>query len=284
MAAPRFLVENFFDTDMFTGHTLTAEEEADNKEVERIASARREPRDHWAPTTSNDETYINVALDQPRYADMFVLDRGFQNLNGINIELRASWVAGVPAGNFDAVFSATVPANTYYGSRLEAGSLIRTSEGAVVCQFTGVMAPYWRLVISATTSGTVPTVVGAWLGKSLSLTRTPPGAWDDETGDLQFFESQSPGLRATASLKAQARTAQITIPLQGGAEFDEARYHIRDLYAKGFAMWYVPDTDYGERAWLSMAPPGSYAIPYTGNRNARTLPLTLVEHDPKRLL
>jgi len=273
----RFLAESFFDVTLFTGHTVTAEEATSGKDAVRVGSARRQARDHWTPTTANSETYVNVACDRPRYADTLVLDRN-HNLAGKTIRLRKSDQSAFTT--YTEVFAVTVPTNTFYGNKLDASHPVRTEEGAVVIAFNGHVGQYWRLVIDAGGSGYKPQIVGLWLGKSWTPDINPVRPWDDEARELVYDEVLSPSLWAASTRKAQRRNATVTVRLSGEQEYSDVRYHIHSLFWRGFAMWYVPDTDMAERAWLAMSPPGVFGAPYDNAWTDRTVSMALVEHEP----
>lgn len=280
MAGTRILSENFFDVTMFPSHTLTAEEETEGKGVERVGSARRQARDHWTPTTANSETYVQAACDRVRAADTLILDRG-HNLGGKTIELRGSFQSSF--ATYTSVFSVTVPTQVFAGQQLTNKQPVRTEEGAVVVPFALQAYPYWRLVISAMGSGLKPQVVGLWLGASFAPAKEPLKPWDDEGRQLVFSETLSPSLWAASERKAQRKSNEGTpmmVRLADEQEYTKARYHVGSLVWRGHVVWYIPDTDQAERAWLGTAPAGTYGMPF-GDRNARDLVLTLVEHEPR---
>lgn len=273
MAGARFLSENFFDPTIFPDHTVSAEEEATSKEAWRVGTARRQQRDHWTPTTAASDTYIDVACDRVRYADMLVIDRG-HNLTGQTVRLRASMQAAF--GSYTEV-AVTIPASVYYGSALENGEPVLTEEGAVIIPFAGMSAMYWRVFVDAGAAGYRPQIVGLFLGRSYEPSRNPPMPWDDEPRELVYDEILSPSLWAASSRKAQRRNGSVFFRVDD-QEYTQARYHLHSLFWKGHVMWYVPDTDQAERSWLAVAPPGTYGAPWDGL--TRTVTLAMVEHEP----
>lgn len=279
MAGARLLAENFFDTLLFTSHTITAEEEGTNHEVERVAGGRRAARDYWTATTAESETYIQVTCDRVRAANLLWFDRG-HNLDGQVVSIRSSLQSAFTT--YD-VQSFTVPsATSAWGSPLDDGVPVRTAEGAVLVAFDLMPGKYWRIVFNAGTSGSgfIPKVVGAMLGLSWSPTRVPRGAFDDDSADLSFADEVSPFLQRRSQTKAVGRDVVLNFPLQGESEYSQARYHIGSIYWAGYPMLVVPDTDYAERAFLASARPGRYSMPF-GLRNARELSVRATELDPK---
>lgn len=273
----RVLCENFFDPTMFPSHALSAEEEASGKEVERVGSARRQARDHWTSTTAASETYAQVTCDRPRYADTLVLDRG-HNLTGETIRLRVSNQSAFTT--YTEVVAVVVPSAVYYGSKLTNGYAIRTEEGAILVPFAGHVGKYWRLYIDAMSAGT-PKVVGLWVGKSWTPDIDPARPWDDEARQLAFDSVTSPSLWSAAERKAQRKAVTLRVHLSGEQEYSDVRYHIHSLYLRGYAMWYVADTDKGERTWLAMSPPGTFGAAYDTEWRDRILNIALVEHEPE---
>jgi|APSaa5957512535_1039671.scaffolds.fasta_scaffold12028_2 hypothetical protein len=274
----RFLAESFFDPTMFPSHTLTSSEEATGKEVERVGSARRQARDHWTPTTDNVASWVSVACDRTRYADTFALDRG-HNLDGKTVRLRVSDHSDF--ATYTEVATITVPSTVYYGSRLDVGVPVRTEEGAVVCAFNGHAGKYWRLVVDAMGASTKPKIVGLWVGKSWTPDINPVRPWDDEARELAFDSVVSPSLWSAAERKAQRKSTAVTVRLSGEQEYSDVRYHIHSLYWRGYAMWYVADTNKGERTWLAMSPAGTFGAPFDTAWLNRTIQIPLVEHEPE---
>jgi len=89
---------------------------------------------------------------------------------------------------------------------------------------------------------------------------------------------------SASTQKAQRRDLSGTpavIKVQDEAEYAQIRYHVHSLIWAGYPVWYIPRESQAERAWFGYAPPGTYGAAYPGDRDARTLVLTLVELDPK---
>jgi len=277
MSISRLLVGNLFDTSIFPGHTLAAEEQASGREVERVASYRRSQRDSWTPTTANSETWVGVTCDTVRGASMLIIDRE-HNLGGVACTLRASFDA---FATWTVVASFTVPTASFYGSALP--GTVRTNEGACVVEFDAAAGAAWRLYIPAMGAGVVPRISGLALGLAVSPSIGPllAGA-DDESGNLSVPNVMTPALWAGTGQVARQRTPELSYYLADETEWADLRWHI-DLYHRGFPMWVIPEARHAERAMLSRHPGGSYTVPHGGSRVGRDLVLALVEHQPKPL-
>lgn len=277
MSISRLLVGNLFDTSIFPGHTLVAEEQASGREVERVASYRRAQRDSWAPTTANSETWVGVTCDSVRGASMLVIDRE-HNLGGVACTLRASF-DGFTTWTVAASF--TVPTASFYGSALP--GTVRTNEGAAIVEFPVVAGAAWRLYIPAMGSGIVPRISGLALGLAVSPSIGPLLAgFDDEAGALSVPSVVTPALWAGTGQVARGRTPTLSYFMADENEWADLRWHV-DLYHRGYPMWVVPDASQAERALLARHPGGAYTVPYDGRKVGRDLVLALSEHQPKPL-
>ncbi len=280
MAGPRFLAENFFNLDQFGGHTLTAEEETTDNEAWRVGAGRRVGgviRNYWTPTTANSTSWVECACDRARAADVLIVDRG-HNLDGVVVNLEIS------DDNYTTtteIFSVTLPSNVYANSRMSDTPGAKTTEGAYVISFPYHVAKYWRVFVAAMGAGLKPQIPGMYLGKSFAPTNNPPRPWDDEPTKLAYESIQSDVLWTASSRKAKRREASVQMFMDSDAEMDKARYHFRSLYQRGDLMWYVPDTDRAERAWLAEAPPGSDSQVYGTDFGNRIVSVAMVEHNPK---
>ena len=276
MAGALFLVDNLLDPTIYPNHTIAGQEEATGAEALRVSGGRRHARDHWTPTTANAERYLEVDCDRPRAANCLIIDRE-NNLQAETFDLRVSdddWTTKT-----GIVATHTVPSDTYYASKLETGVMIKTFEAAHVMKFDLHVGSYWRFNIDAMGAGLLPKISGLWLGLAYEPDKNPTWPWDDETRQLAFDQSVSPSLWWASTRKAVARTAEPTFRIQGEPEWSRARWHM-ELYWSGYPMWYVPDTDMAERAFLAVAPPGTYGAPIPPGRTKRNLTVSLVEHQP----
>lgn len=282
MAGPRFLAENFFNIQQFSGHTITAEEETTGFEAWRVGAARRvggRIRNYWTPTTANSSSWVEVECDRARAADMLVIDRG-HNLDGEAVTIQVSDTAAFVTST-TIVSLAVVPSNVYSNSRLSDTPGVRTTEGAWAISFPTHVGKYWRLVVEAMGAGLKPQIPGMYLGNSFSPTNRPPRVWDDEPTQIVYQQIVSDSLWTSSSRKAKRREASIQMVLESELENDQARYHFRSRYYGGDVMWNVPDTDNAERAWLAEAPPGMDAMPFGNTFDERVVSLAMVEHNPK---
>lgn len=280
MAGPRFLCENFFNRDQFTGHTLTAEEETAGNEAWRVGTGRRvggSIRNYWTPTTANSDTWIECKCDRARAFDTLIIDRQ-HNLDGKTVKLEIS------DDNFTTtteVLSVTMPSNVYANSRMSDTPGVKTTEGAWVISFPFHVSLYQRVFISAMGAGLKPQIPGLYLGQGFSPTHRPPRPWDDEPTNLVYDQIVSDVLWTASSRKAKRRQASVTMKMDSDAEADRARYHFRSLYQAGDLMWYVPDTDNAERAWLAVSPPSVDSQAFTTDYARRVVSVAMVELDPK---
>lgn len=279
MATPRYLVENFFNGVMFPSHSFTANESTTGHESWRVGTARRANRNHWTPSTPNQQAYVGVLCNRPRFADMLVIDRNC-NLAGKTVRLRFS---NDGFASYGEILAAVLPTQTIYGSRLGTQG-VRTDEGAWVFRFTGQIATEWRLYVDAMGAGLKPQVGGLYLGQSWSPVWTPENPWDDEARELRFQEVLTPSLWAGSNRKGSRRVAgPWQHVLDSDAEYQSARYHFHGLYWRGHHMWAVPDQDFTERAFLVYAQPGTYGAAYPADFPQRILVLSGVEHQPLAL-
>ena len=280
MAGPRFLAENFFNLDQFAQHTLTAEEETTGNEAWRVGAGRRVGgtiRNYWTPTTANSTTWIECKCDRARAFDMLVIDRG-HNLAGKTVKLEIS------DDNFTTtteIFSVVIPSNVYSNSRLSDTPGVKTTEGAFAISFPFHVSLYQRVFVNAMGAGLLPLIPGLYLGKSFSPTNAPPRSWDDEPTKLIYDTIISDTLWSSSSRKNKRREAAVTMKMSSAAEQDQARYHFRSLYQRGDLMWYVPDTDNAERAWLAEAPQGVDSQAYPTDYTRRIVSVAMVEYNPK---
>lgn len=280
MADPRFLVENFFNVQQFAGHTITAEEETTGNEAFRVGSERRVGgviRNFWTPTTNNSDTWLECKCDRARAANMLVIDRG-HNLATETVRLQVS------DDNFTTVteiLGVVIPSNVYANSRLADVPGVKTTEGAWIISFDYHVALYWRVFIDAMGAGLKPEIPGMYLGLSFQPTNPSPRPWDDEPQNLVYSSIVSDQLWTSSSRKIKRRETALSMKMTSDVEADRARYHFRALYQGGSLMWYVPDTDRAERAWLGEAPPGIDAAVFPTDYPFRVVELGIVEHNPK---
>ena len=278
MAGPRFLVDNIWNLQQYPDHVLTAEEETAGNEVWRVGSGRRVGggvlRNYWTPTTANSDSWIECKCDRTRAADMLVIDRS-HNLAGKTVKLEIS------DDNYTTtteVFSVVLPTNVYSNSRLSDTPGVKTTEGAFIISFPFHVALYWRVFSSAMGASLKPQIPGCYLGKSFAPTNAPSRPWDEEPSKLVYDTIVSSALWTSSSRKAERRESTVSMFMASDVEEDRARYYFRAL--RRSLVWYVPDTDRAERAWLAEAPPGVDSQVFPTNYARRVITVAMVEHQP----
>ena len=280
MAGPRFLAENFWNLSQFPLHTLTAEEETTGNEAWRVGAGRRVGgtiRNYWTPTTANSTTWIECKCNRTRAADVLVIDRG-HNLDGKVVKLE---ISDDNFGTTTEIFSVTLPSDVSANARLSDTPGTKTTEGAWIISFDFHVARYWRVFVNAMGAGLKPQIPALYLGLSFSPTNRPPRPWDDEPLKLVYDSVVSDSLWSASSRKAKRRETAVRMHMDSDAEMDQARYHFRSLYQRGDLMWYVPDTDNAERAWLAESPPGTDSQVFPTDFGRRVVSVAMVEHNPK---
>jgi len=279
MASPPVLcVDNLFDDLLYTGHTLTANEEATDYEVERLANGRRSPADYWTPTTANNDAWAEVDCGQIRSADFIAIDRG-SNLEGQTVALEAS---DDDFTTTEEVFSITFPSGFGAGSTLSATTGTYTEEGAWVKTFDLRAARYWRLYITAAASYT-PQVVGLTLGLSWTLGDSvyPDRPWDEDASTPAWQTVGNDRGWSANSSDAENRQGQLSLRLN--SFFDDDVWRVfRHVYGRGKPAWFVPDRTQAERAFYAKRPQGGrLAAPYDTGWGPRSVAIPYAEHEPR---
>ena len=250
MAKPVMLAENLFSDTQFTGHTITAESTVTGFEVWKVATGRRSPTEFWKSDTDNQSTWIKVACDKVRAANMIVLDRG-HNLKGESFTLECS---NDDFTTTETILSAiTLPSVSAPGDVGE-GLGVRTEEGAWVKRFPLRAAKYWRVTVPAMGASQRPNIVGLWLGLSWE-SRVFDLPWSDEASQSGGNVSISPSGWEGGQL-AERRTGTIGLRMDNAYEYDQARYHIQGLFAAREPMWLIYDGGQADRTILVTRPPG----------------------------
>lgn len=246
MGSPVFLVENFFNVHQFPDHSISADEEPTGTEAWRVGTGRRDTENNkWTPSTANDPANLDADCGRVRAADMLVLDG--HNLAGYNFELRGSQDDHT---TYETILDLTIPSVCAPG-RLEDGVL--TEEGAYIRRVDLRAYAYWRLYIDAMGSGLKPVITGAWLGLSYSPEYLNRPA-DVETNDLHAAETVSEDGWLGRGRATRGQVGTFSIDLSSFTEYDVARYHLNGLFAKGYPMWVVADSDQAERAFCVVRP------------------------------
>ncbi len=260
-AAPSMLVENLLNAIQFTGHTVTAEEEADGKEVWRIADGRRDASDHWAPKTANSSTWVKVDCAVARTADSIFLDRG-HNVEGVAVLIETSPDNSAWTG----VAGLTIPSASESDGDYDNSRGITTDEGAWCLRFASATARYWRITFGAMGADLLPNIVGMWLGKT----------W--EPGFVKPIIDES-----TEVIPQQTgqRHGQIHIELTD-TDDDATALTAMDLFNL-HPMWIVFNANEANRAVLVDRKPGVYGFEKGVASLARAGSIPWAEREPQLL-
>lgn len=271
MQTPVFCTDNLFDDLLYTGHTVTANEEG--TEAWHVANNRRSPSDYWTPVTANNDAWVEVACDRVRSADFIAIDRG-HNLAGKTITLATS----PDDVTYTTVLSVAVPSAAVDDTALSAGAY--TEEGAWVRSFTSASARYWRLTVSAAASYT-PRIVGLWLGAMWDVGTYHDRPHDEDASVGAWTAEQNEHGWSAYTTTAAVRQGQLSLRLMSDAAYDTAARDFLAQYRRGRPAWYVPDPDRAERAFLLKCPQGAaVTAPYESGWGYRTVRLPYVEHQP----
>lgn len=254
--------ENFFNSQMFTAHTIAAEEETAGNEAWRVGTERRNKPNFWTPTTANSSTWLKCTCDRQRSANFIAIDRN-SNLAGATVRLE---VSDDDFTTTTEIFNVVFPSVTAFETQLSEGAF---AGNAYVRSFDLHTGLYWRLTIDAMGAGIKPEVVGLYLGKSHTFDRDATRPWDDETTVLD------------ADVSRRTRTGSHRFVL-GDTEYDQVRYHVRQLFQiENRATWIVPDPNNAERAYLAKSPIGSQGVSFPQDFGNRILQLDTIEHQPR---
>lgn len=267
------LVENFFNTLMFTGHTVTGQEEATGKEAFRVGDGRRDAADHWTPTTANVDRWVKVDCAIARPANGIFLDRG-HNLDGETIVLARSPDDAV----WTTVFTATLPTAAASGGDFDAANGIKTDEGAWAKRFASENFRYWRLTVNAMGAGLKPQIVGLWLG-----TTWEPGQFErplvDENTEIMGNRTETELGWLGTTQRVRRRTGQIGLKLDDTTK-EAAALSAMALFDK-HPMWIVFNADETERVVLADRPPNPVGFQKAVDWFPRSATIPWVEREPK---
>jgi hypothetical protein len=277
MNTPLWCVDNLFNEFIYTGHTVTANEEATGFDAWKVATGRRSADDFWKPTTANNDAWVEVACDRTRAADFIAIDRG-HNLAGQTVALQ---ISDNDFTDTEDVFSITFPSSYFPGSDITATNGARTEEGAWVKTFDLRAAKYWRLHITAAATYT-PNVVGLWVGKKWSPGEYMARPWDDGAVEVSYAAPRTPAGWVGAGELAEVRVGDWTVRVPSYFAEDAAR-RFAQTYQRRRPAWYVPNPDQAERAVLTTIPPnGRITLPYGDDWGFRTLRAPFMELGPRR--
>lgn len=276
MGKPLFCPDNFFNSVMYTGHTLSANEAATGAEAFRVGTSRRSSRNKWEPTTANNDAWIKVACDRIRTADFIAIDRG-HNLDGETVRLEGS---NDDFTTKEQIFSITLPSAVHQPAKLDQTPGVKTEEGAWLYRFDARSYKYWRLFIPAMGAGETPKIVGLYLGQSWEpsfLQRLP---FTFGARELIYETTVSDTAWVGSSRPAQRFRTDISLRLEDHAEYDLARLHVETRIWRKKPTWYVPDQDRAERSWLGEAPQGTYRFEQAEGWGYMQTTFPLVEYEP----
>ena len=276
MSQPLLLIENLFSATQFPGHTVSADEAADDYPASRAGRASRLASNRWEPTTANAEHWIRVECDQVRYADAIVIDRE-TNLLGYQVILEGS------DDNFVTtaveIFNGTLPSSP--GGRIDDDLGCVTEELAWLKRFSGDAHRHWRLRIPAMGTDLIPQIGALWLGRAWQLAGPPDAPYADDYYQLAFTEVQIDSAWLGASAARSPRRLRMMLRLEDDSEYEQARYHIDGHYRRRRPLWvcWNPE-EYAERAALFVPQPGPLGFNLTVDWPYRMGEITGIEHEP----
>lgn len=269
------MTENYFSTVAFTGHTLTADEEATGHEAFRIATGRRSIyTNYYESTTANTQRTLTLACDRIREANGFVLYPG-HNLAGEQVVLEASEDS---FATVQTCFDIVLPSAMAPGS-LDDSFGVRTEEGAWLKRFTARAGSSFRLRIPAMGAGLKPKIVGAQLGNWYLFDPIRP--WAPDRATLVGEESMADGGWRGAGSIGLVREGVIKIKLTTQTEYELARLHLGygSHFARRRPAWYVPDEGAAETAFCITAPFGQSGFAREPQWYAEQADIPYVEHE-----
>ncbi len=280
MGLPAILVENYFNTLAFPGHTVTADEQAAGFEVFHLANGRRAPTDRYQAVTANTLHSAKAACDRVRWATGLCLDRGH------NLAQNAGVVAVL--GSNDGwvtqrtVWSGVLPTATTPNGSLDDPTGVVTEEGAFLVRFAGDGFTQWRLSIPALGAGIVAQVVGAWIGMWIGLPYLKK-PWTDGTADIQSIEQQSASGWLGSTVPVSRRAGTINLDTTSLYDEEQIRLHLDGQYlAARRPMWFVPDDQQAERGFLVIRPKALAGLGYESGWGYRVGRYPYQEHGPLR--
>lgn len=273
MGMPLILVENFFNTVMFTGHTVSADEEASGYEAFRVGTGRRSAQNRWQPETADADHEVYVDCDQLRGADMIVLDRN-TNLSGKPVKLRGTNDDGA---TYWDMLDLTLPDLSVPGGSIDDAVGAVTEDGAWLKRFDLDAAMRWSLHVPAA-AGFTPQVGGLYVGKAWEMASLFELPWSDDTVDLAYDAVVTDAGWEGATDAAAVRTGVMRIRLADYSEYDLARYASSLL--RRHPGWILYDLDVGSRAVLVKLPRGEHGWRFDRGWGYRQQDIAWREHEP----
>jgi hypothetical protein len=249
--------ENLLNLVQFPNHTLTASSEASGFSVDRLANARRHAGDHFEPNNTNTDVTITARCDVIRAANFAAIDRATNHLG-----YRYQWLGS--SDNFAAAANTRTLADVntiplVVGGRPSEAYGCVTSEGAWLKTWTVDAHHDWRLTSKAMGSGLKPQITGAWLGRAYTPSVRVLRSLEEESGfEVSFAETMSPFDWQGRGQIAALRSGQLDLRLTTDADEPLIRYHVLNLYKRGFPMWICwRTTDSPWNALLAVCPQGA---------------------------
>ncbi len=282
MGKPLFLVDNLFDGgfpgSQYPGHVITAEEEATDHEVWRLANGRRSPSDYWTPTTNNSDTWAEAKGDRVRGADMVVIDAG-HNLAGKTVKIEGS------DDNFttiDTIHDDVIPSVSSPGN-IDNVTGIVTEEGVWLRRFPLRGHLYYRVFIPAMGADLKPQIIGLWVGLSWETEDAWPPVAENQI-ELVGNEFVTPDLWRGRTGLGIGRTDVMTLKLPSFFAYDQARFNIEGLFATNNPTWIIYNTDQADRAVVAVPRLGRIGFRFSGGTDwgYQQIALDWVEHEPLR--
>ncbi len=272
MGLPCLLVDNFFNTRIYTGHVLSAVENSTDAPL--VGAARRSTYDAYQSTTPNLDASLKSRNGITRYADMCVVDRG-HNQGGKTVKVQCS------DDNF--TLSTQDAVNTLTPSSPGAGSLddalgVRNAEGAWLKRFTGRAAQDWQYFVGAMGAGLRCLVPGLWIGQCWrpSYIDRPLAIGVTELV-VEETESDQGWVGRGKSVPRRQGILHFSFPTQFDAE--QAVWHLAQ-YAAGRRMWVIADDERADDAFLAVLPKGLIGLSLELGFFYPKLDLPYLEADP----
>lgn len=255
MGQPRLLLDNFFNTRIYSGHVLSAAENSTDAPL--VGAARRSTYDAYQSTTPNLEAWVKSRCGVTRLADMVVVERG-HNQGGKVVKVQCS-DDDFTLSTQDA-FNSITPSTPGIGALTDALG-VRTNEGAWVKAFGARAAADWRYDVPALGSGIRCLVPGLWIG----LSWAPGGArlpFAPSITELVVEETQSDQGWTGRGKATRRRTGTLRFRFASLFDADLASWHVLQ-YQRGRPMWIIPDDERADEAFLAICPGSAMGFEHT---------------------
>jgi hypothetical protein len=249
--------ENLYNILQFPSHTITASSEATGFTVDRLANGRRHAGDRFESSVTNTDVTIKIRCDVMRAADFFAIDRASNHL-GYRYQHAGSSDNFVAAANTRTLFDVNTIPLIPGGRPSESGGCV-TSEGAWLKTVTVDAHHDYQTTVKAMGSGLKPQITGLWWGRSYSPTVRVLRSIEQESGfDVSFEDTRSPyGWQGRGQIAAP-HSGSLDLRLTSDYDEPAIRYHVLNLYKRGFPMWIVwRKTDSPWNAILATCPKGA---------------------------